>query len=35
VYGGPDILDRYDAADGTSDGHIDLALLAQDPALYA
>lgn len=30
--GGANMLAAYDAADGTSDGHIALSLLGRDPA---
>ena len=32
VYGGTDILERFDAADGVQDGTIDLANIGMDPA---
>jgi hypothetical protein len=31
VFGGDDLLSRYDAADGLMDGSLDLALIAQNP----
>jgi hypothetical protein len=35
VYGGPDIFERFDLADGTADGHIALANLGLNPADFA